>query len=235
MLANPDRLGYSTTTPIQRAALPLHRRQPTSRRQKRAAATAAFRPLLAKLDVGAPRCAGAGALAPTRELAEQVTRSCGAWPGRRQRQDPHALAGGDDAAQRTNMSMVRISPWAHQDASWTCWIAVTIWAGRREYAGARRGGPHAGHGFAMTSPMSPGACRRSGKRCCSRRPTRRRRVLAGAVLQNPQRVTVRRSTARQDRQQFTNHDAERLDTVSNCCAHRPVSWRPRTNAAAVIW
>ena len=79
MLANLDRLGYRTMTPIQRAALPLALagKDLIAQAKTGSGKTAAFAiPLLAKLDV-ARLDVQALVLCPTRELAEQIHTTIG--------------------------------------------------------------------------------------------------------------------------------------------------------------
>lgn len=104
MLANLEALGYATMTPIQAQSLPLMLKGHDLIAQAKTGSgkTAAFG--IALLDPLNPRYFGCQALVlcPTRELADQVARSCADWRGQRTTSRSSRCAAASPSARRSH-------------------------------------------------------------------------------------------------------------------------------------
>ena len=143
LLSNLDSLGYHEMTTIQAQSLPviLERRDLIAQAKTGSGKTAAFGiGILHKLNPSY-FAIQALVLCPTRELADQVIKSCGDWRACRQRQDPDLVRRHADGPQIGSLGMARISssppthprPYRPRQINlgtvrrW-CWMKPTAWS-----------------------------------------------------------------------------------------------------------
>ena len=230
MLANLDRLGYRTMTPIQRAALPLALagKDLIAQAKTGSGKTAAFAiPLLAKLDV-ARLDVQALVLCPTRELAEQVTQELRRLARAEDNVKILTLAGGVMMrGQRTSLEHG-----AHIAVGTPGRIMDLLDRGNLELGAVKT------LVLDEADRMLDMGFHDDIAYVARRVPTQRQTLLFSATypdgiaklaaqfMKNPQRVTVQAQHEHNKiRQRFYEiTDAERLDTVSKLLRHyRPVS------------